>query len=86
VAVDAGDGCVEPAAATALDGSYPMSRELLLYVSEEAHARSGAVAAFVALLVAADDGLAEQVQMVPPTPQQRAAAQDALELLGAGPG
>jgi hypothetical protein len=44
------------------------------------------VAAFVALLVAADDGLAEQVQMVPPTPQQRSAAEAALELLGAGPG
>lgn len=86
VAVDAGDGCVEPAAGTATDGSYPMSGGLQVYVSRQAYTDHAAVAALVGLLVARASSAAEQVRGVPPTSQQQQAADAALDKLGPGPG
>ena len=39
IQVDGGDGCVGPSADTISDGSYPLSRSLYIYVSNEAMAR-----------------------------------------------
>ncbi len=46
LAIDGGDGCVAPSDDTIGDGSYPLSRTLYLYVSEDA-ARRPEVARFV---------------------------------------
>ena len=86
VAVDAGDGCVVPDAGTATDGTYPMTRSLQVYVSQQAYDDRAAVAALVGLLVARAEPVAEQVRGVPPTPRQQREADAALEALGPGPG
>ena len=64
IQVDGGDGCVGPSADTISDGSYPLSRSLYIYVSNEAMARPE-VKAYVDFYVTDDslatDGLLEQV-------------------------
>lgn len=66
VAVDAGDGCVEPTVGAAADGSYaPLTRPLYLYVAADAYRQRPAVAAFVDYLVERAAPLAEQVAGVP---------------------
>ncbi|MFM7253698.1 MAG: substrate-binding domain-containing protein [Ilumatobacteraceae bacterium] len=57
VAIDGGDGCVEPTDATIADGSYPFSRSLYIYVSLNAVAENPAVASYVDLYLS-DDGIA----------------------------
>ena len=57
--VDGGDGCVAPSAETVIDGSYPLSRSLYIYVSDDSLARPE-VQAFVDLYVS-DAGLTESV-------------------------
>jgi phosphate transport system substrate-binding protein len=47
LAVDGGDGCVEPTAETISDGSYPISRPLYIYVSADRVARSRLLTEFV---------------------------------------
>lgn len=48
IPIDGGDGeCVEPTAETISDGSYPLSRELYIYVNTEKADQSEALASFV---------------------------------------
>ena len=48
IPIDGGDGeCVEPTAETISDGSYPLSRELYIYVNTQKAAESEALASFV---------------------------------------
>ncbi len=47
LAVDGGDGCVEPTAETIADGSYPISRPLFIYVNAERAATSAALTDYV---------------------------------------
>jgi phosphate transport system substrate-binding protein len=75
IEIDGGDGCVAPSVETALDGSYPISRPLFIYVDSAKAAESPALAAFVDFYLGegysavgevgyaplADDLLAEQV-------------------------
>lgn len=63
--IDGGDGCVGPSAETVIDGSYPLSRSLYIYVSKNALAENPAVGAFVDFYLS-DEGLAsvEEVQYV----------------------
>jgi phosphate transport system substrate-binding protein len=56
LAIDGGDGCVAPTAATIADGSYPYSRYLYIYVNKQAAMRPE-VAAFVDLYLS-EEGLA----------------------------
>jgi phosphate transport system substrate-binding protein len=63
IAVDAGDGCVEPSAETIADGSYPLSRSLYVYVNTEKLAESEALAAYVDLYLS-DAGLDDAVGSV----------------------
>jgi len=57
IAIDAGDGCVEPTAETIGDGSYPFSRSLYIYVNTGKAAENPAVASFVDLYLS-EQGLA----------------------------
>lgn len=82
VALDAGDGCVEPDAGTVSDRTYPLSRTLQVYVSVQAYADEPAVAALVDLLVMREADAAEEVLVVPPSAEQQQEAGRALELLG----
>jgi hypothetical protein len=41
IAIDGGDGCIIPSAASVSDGDYPLSRDLLLYISGDAEGRDG---------------------------------------------
>ena len=63
IAVDAGEGCIEPSAETIVDGSYPLSRSLYIYVNTDRIAQSEALAAYVDLYVS-DLGLGEAVSSV----------------------
>ena len=58
IAIDAGDGCVEPTAETIGDGSYPFSRSLYIYVNTAKAAENPAVASFVDLYLS-EQGLAK---------------------------
>lgn len=63
--VDGGDGCVAPSSETVVDGSYPLSRSLYIYVSKEAIQTNPALKPFVDRYMS-DDGLAsvEEVQYI----------------------
>lgn len=63
--VDGGDGCVAPSAETVIDGTYPLSRSLYIYVSKSSAAANPTVRAFVDFYMS-DEGLAsvEEVQYV----------------------
>ena len=45
--IDNGNGCVAPSAATVIDGTYPLSRTLYIYVNADKLATSAALKAFV---------------------------------------
>ena len=60
--VDGGDGCVAPSSDTVIDGSYPISRSLYIYVSEEALASNPVVKPFVDTYLS-DDGLASVTEV-----------------------
>lgn len=47
LAIDGGDGCVEPSAETIADGTYPISRSLYIYVNAATAEDNPAVAAYV---------------------------------------
>ena len=65
VAVDAGDGCVTPTAATIEDGSYqPLSRPMFIYVSKQSLERPE-VAAFVQFYLENARELVQEVGYVP---------------------
>ena len=64
VQIDAGDGCIAPGATTAQDGSYALSRPLMVYPSVGAlgipHVRE-----FFEFMVANDASIAEGAQYIP---------------------
>ncbi len=55
LAVDAGDGCVEPTPETIANGSFPIARTLYIYVSANAVAENPALGSFVDYYLS-DDG------------------------------
>jgi phosphate transport system substrate-binding protein len=76
--VDGGSGCVAPSPETVIDGSYPLSRSLYIYVNEDALASNDALRAYVDFYVSAT-GLTEAVSAVGyvPLPEDRQAATQA---------
>lgn len=70
LAIDGGDGCVEPTATTIADGSYPLSRTLYLYVSAEALLDNPDVETFVDFYLGAGQPAVEEVGFVPLTRAQ----------------
>jgi phosphate transport system substrate-binding protein len=78
VGVDSGGGCVKPSQATIQDGSYkPLARPLFMYVSDKAIAKPQ-VKAFLDFVVANQQTVAENAQIVSLTPEQLAKAKQAL--------
>jgi phosphate transport system substrate-binding protein len=57
IAVDGGDGCVQPTEETIADGSYPLSRPLFIYPNLQRAADNPALAAWVDFYVS-DEGMA----------------------------
>jgi phosphate transport system substrate-binding protein len=79
IAVDGGEGCVEPSVETAMDGSYaPLARPLFIYVSNEALERPE-VGDFVTYYLDNVQTIAEEVQFIPPTDEQVSEARSAYE-------
>jgi phosphate transport system substrate-binding protein len=81
VGVDSGAGCVKPSKATIQDGSYrPLSRPLFMYVSGKGLAKPQ-VKAFLDFVVANEQTVSENAQIVPLTPAQLAKTKQALTQL-----
>ncbi|MDQ4040335.1 MAG: substrate-binding domain-containing protein, partial [Actinomycetota bacterium] len=81
VGVDGGAGCVKPSRQTIQAGSYkPLSRPLFMYVSDKSLTKPQ-VKAFLEFVVANGRTIAENAQIVPLTPAQRAQAKQALSRL-----
>jgi phosphate transport system substrate-binding protein len=57
IAVDGGEGCVEPTEETIADGTYPLSRPLFIYPNVQRAADNRALAAWVDFFLS-DDGMA----------------------------
>jgi phosphate transport system substrate-binding protein len=71
LAIDGGEGCVQPSVETAQAGEYrPLSRPLFVYAKKEALGRPE-VAAFVEYLLENAGELAEETQYVPLTDEQK---------------
>lgn len=81
VAIDNGEGCVEPTVASAQDGSYaPLSRPLYVYPSVQALARP-VVADFFRFYVANDDSIAQAAAYVPLNDEQKQQLKSDLDAL-----
>jgi phosphate transport system substrate-binding protein len=81
VAIDGGEGCVEPTAETIQNGTYdPLARPIYMYPSKEALQRPE-VKAFMTFMLENQQEIAEAAKMVPMTEAQ---ATKSLEKLGAG--
>jgi phosphate transport system substrate-binding protein len=78
VAVDAGDGCVEPSVVTAQSGKYPLSRPLFVYVKTTSLQRAE-VKAFVRFMLDHEDELAKAAQFVPMTDAQLQKAEQSFK-------
>jgi len=81
VAVDGGDGCVEPSTDTIADGSYPISRSLFIYVNASAARDEPAVAEYVDFFLTdvSLDTLVTEAGYVPLPPDRIAATRDRWE-------
>ena len=81
VAIDGGDGCVEPSSETIQDGTYkPLGRPIYMYPSDKAMERPE-VKAFMTFVLENQQEIAEAAQIVPMTEEQ---ATESLEKVGAG--
>jgi phosphate transport system substrate-binding protein len=82
LAIDGGDGCVEPTVESAQQGTYkPLSRPLFIYVKNDALARAE-VRAFLEFLFANEREIAASSQFVPLTDEQLQQGKDALAAAG----
>ena len=57
IEVDGGEGCVAPSAETVADGTYPLARQLFIYVNNEKLADNAALSDFVDFYLS-DEGMA----------------------------
>ena len=79
LAIDDGNGCVEPSAETAQAGEYtPLARPLFIYVSNEAYTGNEATKAYVDFYIDNLGDIAETAQFIPLNETDYAATQDAL--------
>jgi len=83
LSVDSGNGCVEPSAETAADGTYtPLSRPLFIYVNNAKYTDNEATAAYVDFYVDNLAELAEATQFIPLNDEQYSETQSVLEGIG----
>jgi phosphate transport system substrate-binding protein len=80
LAIDNGEGCVEPSPETAADGSYtPLSRPLFIYVNNAKYNENEATKAYVDYYIANLAELAEATQFIPLNDEQYSETESALE-------
>jgi phosphate transport system substrate-binding protein len=80
VAVDSGNGCVEPSAEAAQDGTYsPLARPLFIYVSNTSYADKAQVAEFVDFFIDNLPDITEAAKFIPLNDEQTSATQSALD-------
>jgi len=78
VKIDSGNGCVEPSAETARDGSYtPLARPLFIYPSKAA-VEKPEVKAFLEFYIENDAEIAEAAQYIPLSEEQKAELESAF--------
>jgi phosphate transport system substrate-binding protein len=83
LAIDDGNGCVEPSAETAQAGDYtPLSRPLFIYVSNASYTDNEAVKAYTDFYVENLETVAETAQYIPLNEEDYAGTQDALAGIG----
>jgi phosphate transport system substrate-binding protein len=81
VAIDGGEGCVEPSAETVLDGSYtPLGRELFVYASDDLVARPEG-RAFLEFYIENNADIAAQALYIPLSEEQQSASQAEVDSL-----
>lgn len=81
VAIDGGEGCVEPTVETVQSGEYqPLGRELFVYPSGEALQRPEVVA-FLEFYIQENETITEEALFVPLTGEQREQAQAKVDAL-----
>ncbi len=85
MAVDGGDGCVEPSTETVSDGTYaPLGRQLYVYPSDSA-LQKPEVLAFLNFYIDNNDEIAQRALFIPLTDEQRAEAQAKVDSLTDAP-
>jgi phosphate transport system substrate-binding protein len=85
LAVDAGEGCVQPSLQTVQDGSYkPLSRPLFVYVNEDKLAETEATEPFLTYILDNEPRLARGAKFVPMRPEQIERERTVLESGGVG--
>jgi phosphate transport system substrate-binding protein len=81
LAIDGGEGCVEPSAETVLDGTYtPLGRPLFIYASQDLVERPEGVA-FLEYYIENSDEIAEQALFVPLSEEQKTESLEKIESL-----
>ena len=75
VAIDAGDGCVEAGEATISDGSYPLTRELYLYVAVDANGEADPTVAGLVDYMISDEGIGYATAAGGSAPSEQAIAE-----------
>jgi phosphate transport system substrate-binding protein len=78
LAVDGGDGCVKPEIATIADGSYPISRPLFVYPSEET-VKKPEVKGWISFLLENNKEIVEAADYVPLPDELLTGSKEALE-------
>jgi phosphate transport system substrate-binding protein len=85
VAVDGGEGCVEPSVESVQNGSYaPLSRPLFVYINEDSIAEKPALEPFLTFVLDRQARLTRDAKFVPMTATQVDHARTALESGGVG--
>jgi phosphate transport system substrate-binding protein len=85
LAIDAGEGCVEPSLETVQDGSYkPLSRPLFVYVNEDKLAEKEAIEPFLTFILDNEPSLARGAKFVPMRPEQIERERTVLDSGGVG--
>ena len=80
VAIDDGNGCIEPSADTARSGEYtPLARPLFIYVNNAKYNDNEAVAEFTDFYIENLEAIAEAALFIPLSDEQYAETQSALE-------
>jgi phosphate transport system substrate-binding protein len=83
LAIDSGEGCVEPSAETAQSGEYtPLARPLFIYVKNSAYTDNPAVQEYVDFYVENLPQIAEAAQYIPLSEEKYSETQSALEGIG----
>jgi phosphate transport system substrate-binding protein len=84
LAIDGGDGCVEPSTETVQDGSYkPLGRPLFIYPSAEALQKEEVVS-FIEFYIDNQEEITTQATYIPMTEEQVAASEEKVASLAGG--